>query len=138
MAAAPITSEAAGLPYARGAVVVSRIWRQKKQAEVEEKTHIRHFLTSLDHEQDKRIGRAVRGHWGIENRNHYKRDTSLWQEDAHRHRRINIAQNLALTRNALLAVMPFAEGVPLSSCFEVYQRHPAKALQLILHARPVP
>ena len=104
------------------------------EPEGEEKTHIRHFLTSLDHEQDKRIGRAVRGHWGIENRNHYKRDTSLWQEDAHRHRRINIAQNLALTRNALLAVMPFAEGVPLSSCFEVYQRHPAKALQLILHA----
>jgi predicted transposase YbfD/YdcC len=119
-------------------VVLKRKWIQKNQPNGEEKSHTRHFLTSLGHEQARRIGDAIRGHWSIENRNHYKRDTSLWQEDSHGHRRINIAQNLALTRNALLAIMPFAQGQSLASCFEVYQRHPSKAIQLILCARPVP
>lgn len=59
------------------------------------------------------------------------------REDDHRHRRINIAQNLALTRNALLALIPFDKELPLSAWFEIYQRHPAKAIKLILHAAPV-
>lgn len=73
----------------------------------------------------------------MENLNHYKRDTSLWREDDHRHRRVNIAQNLALTRNVLLAIIPFGAEEPLSGWFEIYQRKPAKAIQLILHAAPI-
>ena len=44
----------------------------------------------------------MRGLWSVENRNHHKRDESVWQENRHRFRRVNVAQNLALTRNALL------------------------------------
>lgn len=128
----------AGLPFVRSAVVVRREWQIKNTPEAQEKNHVRHFLTSLDPGEKQRIPAAVRGHWSVENLNHYKRDTCLWQEDDHRHRRVNIAQNLALTRNALLAIMPFGPDQPLSSCFEVYQRHPAMAIHLILHSAPVP
>jgi hypothetical protein len=79
----------------------------------------------------------VRGHWGIENRNHYKRDVSFWQEDKHCHRKPKAALNLALTRNALLAIIPFEQGQSLSLFFNLYHRHAAQALKLILHARPV-
>ncbi|MDP3849900.1 MAG: hypothetical protein Q8Q59_05300 [Luteolibacter sp.] len=127
----------AGLPFARSAVVVRRVWQIKTTPEAQDKSHVRHFLTSLDPGENQRIPAAVRGHWSVENLNHYKRDTCLWQEDDHRHRRVNIAQNLALTRNALLAIIPFGANEPLSSWFENYQRHPAKAIQLILHAAPV-
>lgn len=127
----------AGLPFARSAVVVRRDWRIKNAPEEPEKSHVRHFLTSLAPDQKQRIPAAVRGHWSVENLNHYKRDTCLWREDDHRHRRVNIAQNLALTRNALLAIIPFDANQPLSGCFEIYQRNPAKAIQLILHADPV-
>lgn len=127
----------AGLPFARGAVVVRRDWQIKSAPEAQDKSHVRHFLTSLGPGETKRIPAAVRGHWSVENLNHYKRDTSLWREDDHRHRRINIAQNLALTRNALLALIPFGRNEPLSACFEAYQRHPAKAIHLILHSAPV-
>ena len=41
-----------------------------------------------------------------EEKNNHKRDHQVWQEDRHWHRRVNIAQNLALTRNALLAIIP--------------------------------
>lgn len=127
----------AGLPFARSAVVVRRDWQIKNAPDAQAKSHVRHFLTSLDHGQSQRIPAAVRGHWSVENLNHYKRDTCLWREDDHRHRRVNIAQNLALTRNALLAIIPFGGNEPLSSWFEIYQRHPAKAIQLILHAAPL-
>jgi hypothetical protein len=74
----------------------------------------------------------------VENRNHSRRDASAWREDGHRHRKSNGALNLALTRNVLLAMMPFEEGEPLAEFFEIYHRHPSQALHLILGARPVP
>lgn len=73
----------------------------------------------------------------MENRNHYKRDASAWQEDRHRHRKPNAALNLALTRNVLLALIPFEQGQPLAHFFELYHCHPHHALRLILKASPV-
>ena len=73
----------------------------------------------------------------MENRNHHKRDASAWQEDRHRHRKPNAALNLALTRNVLLALIPFEEGQPLGHFFETYHRHPCHALRLILKTSPV-
>jgi predicted transposase YbfD/YdcC len=131
-----ITPVNAGLPAARCAITVQRDWSEKKEPATA-KTHTRHFLSSLPVEQKKRCGQLARGHWGIENRNHHKRDASAWQEDRHRHRRPNAAMNLALTRNALLAIIPFEQGQPLAEFFERYHRRPALALQLILNARPV-
>lgn len=127
----------AGLPFARSAVAVRRDWQVRNAAEPREKSHVRHFLTSLDPAGKQRIPAAVRGHWSVENLNHYKRDICPWREDDHRHRRVNIAQNLALTRNALLAIIPFCEGEPLSAWLEIYQRKPANAIRLIIHAAPI-
>jgi hypothetical protein len=84
------------------------------------------------------MGALVRGHWSIENRNHHKRDDSVWQEDRHRHRRINVAQNLVLTRNALLAVIPFTDKQRLPALIADYQNSPSLAIKMILHASPVP
>jgi TnpA family transposase len=72
----------------------------------------------------------------VENRNHDKRDDSVWQED--RHRRINVAQNLALTRNALLALIPFDEKHKLPSLIADDQERKPLAINLILNARPFP
>lgn len=131
-----ISPVSAGLPGARSAVTVQRDWSEKKEPQTA-KSHTRVFLSSLRAEEKSRSTRAARGHWSIENRNHHKRDASAWQEDRHRHRRPKAALNLALTRNALLAIIPFKQGEPLALFFELYHRHPAKALNLILHAPPV-
>lgn len=121
----------------RSAVTIRRDWTEKKNPQTP-KTHTRVFLTSLGVEQKSRSTQAARGHWSIENRNHHKRDASLWQEDKHRHRKPNAALNLALTRNALLALIPFEEGEPLSNFFEHYRNHRADALALIVKTRPAP
>ncbi len=126
----------AGLPGARSALTVQRDWFEKKQPQTP-KSHTRFFLSSLAKADKSRCAQAARTHWSIENRNHHKRDASAWQEDRHRHRRPKAAQNLALTRNALLAIIPFEEGQPLAHFFELYHRRPALAVNLILHSRPV-
>jgi predicted transposase YbfD/YdcC len=123
---------------AHSAVRVMREWEEKNASNPESKVHIRHFISSLSDQSSERMGQVVRGHWSIENRNHHKRDDSVWQEDRHRHRRVNIAQNLALTRNALLAVIPFTEKRRLPALIADYQNSPTLAINLILHARPVP
>lgn len=133
---AAISPVSAGLPGARSAVTVQRDWTEKKDPQIL-KSHTRVLLSSLRAEEKSRSTQAARQHWSIENRNHHKRDASAWQEDRHRHRRPNAALNLALTRNALLAIIPFQQGEPLAHFFELYHRHPAKALNLILQARPV-
>jgi predicted transposase YbfD/YdcC len=76
---------------------------------------VRYFISSLSDTSPKLLGQLVRGQWSVENLNHHKRDDSVWQEDRHRFRRINVAQNLALTRNALLAIIPFDENRNLPS-----------------------
>ena len=136
-AVAAISPVNAGLPGAGSAITVRRDWSEKKDPLQAQKSHTRVFLTSLHVEEKSRSARAVREHWSVENRNHHKRDASAWQEDRHRHRKPNAALNLALTRNVLLAIIPFEEGEPLAQFFELYHRHPRQALHLILNARPV-
>ena len=112
-----------------------------KEEQTEPQSHTRCFLSRLDpgddHRKREQGARAIRGHWGIENKNHYKRDTCQWREDDHRHRRVNAAQNLALTRNALLAIIPFDEKSTLSSMLEDFQNDRVGALNQILHASPI-
>jgi repressor LexA len=116
----PIDPANVGLPDARCVLKVRREWKEAaKPGEVHE--HIRYFITSVEADRDLYLGNAVRGYWSIENRNHHKRDDRVRQEDRHRHRRINVAQNLALTRNALLAIIPFDEKHNLPSLIEGYQ-----------------
>jgi predicted transposase YbfD/YdcC len=134
-AVAPITPVTAGLPGARSAITAAREWFEKKEPQ-NPKSHTRFFLSSLAVEEKKRSTKDVRNHWRVENSNHFKRDTSLWQEDQHRHRSPKAALNLALTRNALLAIIPFDKESPRSHFFELYHRSPAKALNLILQSRP--
>jgi predicted transposase YbfD/YdcC len=116
---------------------VQRAWVEKTSPENQHE-NTRSFISSVSPEEATRLGRAVRTHWSVENKNHHKRDHHVWQEDRHRHRRANIAQNLALTRNALLAIIPFTEEANLPSLIIDYQHNKQLAVNLILKARPFP
>jgi predicted transposase YbfD/YdcC len=127
----------AGLLSAHSAIKVRREWVEKTSPE-DKHEHTRSFISSLPPDQSVRLGQAVREHWSVENKNHHKRDHHVWQEDRHRHRRVNVAQNLALTRNALLAIIPFDEKKNLPSLIADYQDHKQLAIDLILKATPFP
>ena len=67
----------------------------------------------------------------------FRKDVSLWLEDDHRHRRTNAAQNLALMRSALMAIIPYDKKRNLNDCFHDYQEKPPSALKLIQKAMPI-
>jgi predicted transposase YbfD/YdcC len=93
-------------PFARSIVVVRSHVIDKKTGEHSDET--RYYVSSLERaERTPRHWHAlVRGHWGgVEIRNHWRRD-SLWGEDRSRTRNATALANLALLRNALLALLP--------------------------------
>lgn len=104
---------------------------------LEVNSHDRYFITSLPAQQAKSIAQKVRNHWSVENKNHYRKDVSLWLEDDHRHRRVNTAQNLALMRSALMTIIPFDQKLRINDLFHDYQRKPHLAIRLIQKSLPI-
>ena len=78
----------------------------------------------------------MRGHWGVENRTHWRRDAILG-EDRFRSRNRNVITGLSLLANAALFILlhaaPFA-SVPQT--IELLARHPSKALALLRSKKP--
>jgi len=100
----------------------------------ETKAETRYYLSSAE-PADYRPAQwhqLVRGHWGgVEIRNHWRRD-AVWGEDRSRTRNAGALANLALLRNALLALLP--EHYPDCSHAEIHERlhsRPAAALRVI-------
>ncbi|MEJ6643904.1 MAG: hypothetical protein QNL33_11670 [Akkermansiaceae bacterium] len=76
---------------------------------------------------DALLAQAIRGHWLVENKNHWKRDTSLWKEDASRPRKkASGGPVLALMRGAILRLhdLEAFESLNASSTATVPDRGP--------------
>jgi predicted transposase YbfD/YdcC len=103
IAVAATNAMESGFPHARSVLAV---WLKSDRGGNETVT-VRYYISS--HEPaDRSLAQwqcLIRGHWGgVENRNHWSRD-AIWREDATRSRNANLVGNLALLRNALLAVV---------------------------------
>jgi predicted transposase YbfD/YdcC len=61
----------------------------------------RYFISSLDANDPKRLGRVVRAHWAIENNLHWVLDIAF-DEDSNRTRKGHSAANLAVIRHIAL------------------------------------
>jgi predicted transposase YbfD/YdcC len=67
---------------------------------------LRHYITSRERGRvtARELGAQVRGHWTVENPNHWRRD-ALWGEDRCRIRDANSACALALLRTTLISLI---------------------------------
>jgi predicted transposase YbfD/YdcC len=74
-----------------------------------EKSEARYFISSLP-PQVKKIARAIRGHWGIENGLHWVLDM-YFAEDRNRARMGNAAANLGLLRRWVLSLLQRNEAI---------------------------
>jgi hypothetical protein len=98
------------------------------------KSETRYFITSLGREERSaaRIAQAIRGHWSVENKNHWRRDTSLWKEDASRPRKkASGGQVLALLRGAILRLHDTEAFESLNASFHHHTAKPYAALRLL-------
>jgi predicted transposase YbfD/YdcC len=97
---------AADFPFARTLIVLRSERTVKKTGS--HSTESRYYLSSAppdEYRPEHWLG-LIRGHWaGVEIRNHWRRD-ALLGEDRSRSRNAHLLANLALIRNALLAILP--------------------------------
>lgn len=119
-------------PFARALVVVRNERTVKKSGRTTAEPH--YYLSSAGHDQfaPAQWQSFIRGHWGgVEIRNHWRRD-AVWGEDRSRSRHANLLGNLALIRNALLALLPdHFQDQSLPAVRESLQSKPGRCLQVI-------
>ena len=128
-----VEAESIGLPFARAVLSVTRTCQSTRQGAPEATTGVRVFVTSLDPAQATSpkafavsLAGLVRGHWGIENKNHWKRDAQ-WGEDRPRFKNPKSAHTLAVLRGALLALI----NEPCPALFARCRQRASHALNLI-------
>lgn len=96
----------ADFPFARSLIVLRNTRLIKKTNRSTTESH--YYISSALPEQYRPANwlALIRGHWaGVEVRNHWQRDV-LFGEDGSRSRNPNLLANMALIRNALLAILP--------------------------------
>ena len=132
-------TEVSPFPHISQIIKCTRLYCSTEEG-AEPKMAVRLFGTSIEYGTKTafQISRIIRGHWSVENLNHWKRDASLWREDRSPKRNPRGAKNLALIRNALLAVIPFEEFDSLNDAFDYYRDNRAKSLKIIKTAPPYP
>lgn len=132
-----VDTEVSPFPHIATIIKGTRIYRSTKEGS-EPEIAIRVFGTSIRYGEKTaaQFARIVRGHWSVENLNHWKRDATYWREDRAPKRNPKGAKNLALLRNALLAVIPFERFDSLNDAFDHYRDNRAKSMQLIKTASP--
>ncbi|MGB6220739.1 ISAs1 family transposase [Haloferula sp.] len=124
-------------PGARQLIRSTREWIEAKSDECKSET--RYFITSLEREEKSAalLAQAIRGHWSVENKNHWKRDTSLWKEDASRPRKkASGGQVLALLRGAILRLHDLEAFASLNAGFHHHSAKPWLALRLLKNPPP--
>lgn len=136
---APVDTENSPFPHIRQIISCTRIYRSLKEGS-EPEMATRLFGTSIEYGKvnPQQIAKLIRGHWSVENLNHWKRDASYWREDRAAKRNPQGARNLGLLRNAILAIIPFEKFSSLNAAFDYYRDHRGKSLKLMKNARPYP
>lgn len=122
----------ADFPFARSLIVLRNTRFIKKTNQSTTESH--YYISSALPEQYRPADwlALIRGHWaGVEIRNHWQRDV-LFGEDASRSRNPNLLANMALIRNALLAILP--EHFPETTGPEIVEqlsRNPNRSFQIL-------
>lgn len=131
-----LEQDISSFPQARQLISLTRTWECRKTGALKAQSRI--FITSLESEQKSaaQLAAIIRGHWAVENKNHWKRDTTRWREDHGPRRKASGAKNLALMRGALLALIPLDEFESLNAALDHYASYPGKALPLLRSACP--
>lgn len=132
-----VDTEVSPFPHIAQIIKCTRIYCSTKEG-AEPEMAVRLFGTSHAYgsKSAAQLGRMIREHWSVENLNHWKRDASYWMEDRAPKRNPRGAKNLALIRNALLAVIPFEEFESINDAFDHYRDHREKSVKIITTARP--
>lgn len=135
LTACSLLTESSAWPYLQQVFKVER--RSVKMATGETHAEIAYGVTSLTASEASpaRLLSLNRGHWGIENGLHYRRDVTL-HEDAGRTRTTAFGHIMATLNNLVIGLTIGRNWTNLAKARRFYDAHPDQALQLLLaHSR---
>lgn len=114
-----------------GARQIIRIQRGRSEHSGQDTGEIVYAITSLPPEtaQAATLAGLLRGHWGIENRLHWIRDTA-YNEDASQVRTGNAAHVMASLRNLAISILRLAGHTNITAALRHYGRDPQRAAKL--------
>ncbi len=116
-------------PHAAQAVQITR--RSRPAGTRKWSTETVYAVTSLHSSEGKpaQIGAWIRGHWGIENGLHWRRDV-LWMEDHSQIRKGQAPRVMASLRNLAITIHRLAGETNLSKATRAARNRPDRALKL--------
>lgn len=119
-----------GFPHAAQVMRLHRT-RDQRGHLAETSGEIVYAITSLPARQatPAQLAALLRGHWGIENRLHWIRDTA-YQEDTSQVRTGTAARTMATFRNLAISILRLAGHTNITATLRAYARHPELALEL--------
>ena len=124
-------SVAAGInfPHAAQAAQITR--KSRPLGTKKWSTETVYIVTSLTPAQGKPelIGSLIRGHWGIENGLHWRRDVT-WREDGSQIRRGNAPRVMASLRNIAITILRLEGETNLAKATRGARNYPHRALKL--------
>lgn len=129
-----ITSVAAGLAFFRAAQAIRITRREVKGAWSAETCYA---VTSLTVTQASlaRLAAIIRGHWGIEDRLHWVRDTDF-DEDRSQVRTASGPRIMASLRNLVITILRLAGTTSIAAALRYHARRPSRPLQAIMTVLP--
>jgi len=122
-------AEGINFPHAAQAAQITR--KSRPLGTRKWSTETVYIVTSLTPAQGKPelIGALIRGHWGIENGLHYRRDVT-WREDGSQVRRGNAPRIMASLRNIAITILRLEGETNLAKATRGARNYPHRALKL--------
>jgi predicted transposase YbfD/YdcC len=130
-----VTSVANGLPFPHAAQAIQITRRRKVKGRWSRETC--YAVTSLTITQAShfQLAAIIRGHWGIEDRLHWVRDTDF-DEDRSQVRTAAGPRVMASLRNLVITILRLAGAASIASALRYHARRPSRSLQTIMKCRP--
>lgn len=125
-----------GLPHARTVVRTDRLRQSKKPGAAPARWETTFHVSSLRPQErtPAQWERLVRGQWGVENPNHWRRDACLLEDlKTYRGKQRNICAAFLLGRTVLLAFNAGGGSGNLNALLEDLRAHPSSVVSLAMH-----
>lgn len=122
---------AAGINFPHAGQAIQIIRKSRPVGMRKWSTEIVYAVTSLTPSEGKpaQIGAWIRGHWGIENGLHWRRDV-VWLEDHSQIRKGQTPRVMASLRNLAITILRMAGETNISKATRAARNRPARALRL--------
>jgi predicted transposase YbfD/YdcC len=126
-----ITSVAAGLAFPHAAQAIQIVRRRKVKGKWSAETCYAVTSLTVTQASPARLAAIVRGHWGIEDRLHWVRDTDF-DEDRSQVRTASGPRIMASLRNLAITILRLAGAISIAAALRYHARRPSRPLRTIM------